>query len=422
MGNWQGVGMGACYVFEPNSSVDRVDVDGRGKKASCFVRELSDEATSVASTDEPVPVVEAQPAAHRSVAAAHPRQAPCAPVPTLLNGQPAAVPAHLAKPWPAPNHPGFGAPSFVAAPGFALQGYFAAPAGAVPLAQEPPRLVAVPTHVQAAGSTCQAFLLPPAAPSKVKEQESDYLDKFPLGQNTCDPETNAVPLVSLGCYCGPKLSFQKMGRGSETLPFDWLRSTIDGLLHFIRTDFSGFFDFVTEQKVPGVQAMTMYRSPIHSFWHDDPTDPSMHERYHRRFARFKAIDARSGPVLFTRVAVSTEELMKIPELLGELVQRCGDGVRLLVILNFQERISGPAFVEGLPNLMLYFLSSEVHRRESTAFGLPYVEPVRHGLDWAVGRPLQAHRFPHVQAARAAGDESYWGYNGLGGLKAFEGLA
>ena len=32
-----------------------VDVDGRGKKASCFVRELSDEATSVASTDEPVP-------------------------------------------------------------------------------------------------------------------------------------------------------------------------------------------------------------------------------------------------------------------------------------------------------------------------------------------------------------------------------
>ena len=29
----------------------------------------------------------------------------------------------------------------------------------------------------------------------------------------------AVQLVSLGSYCGPKLSFQKMGRGAATLPF-----------------------------------------------------------------------------------------------------------------------------------------------------------------------------------------------------------
>lgn len=99
-------------------------------------------------------------------------------------------------------------------------------------------------------------------------------------------------------------------------------------------------------------------------------------RYHRRFARFKAIDARSKPVLFVRVAVCSDELALAPELLGELQGRFGKQTHLLVVINFQEKTNGPAFIKGSPNLLLFYLTSEVHRKESTSFGQPYVEPVK----------------------------------------------
>ena len=69
-------------------------------------------------------------------------------------------------------------------------------------------------------------------------QESDLMDALPNGQSRVDAETQDIMLVSLGCYCGPplgllgervvkwvrKLSFKNIGRGAETLPFDWMRT------------------------------------------------------------------------------------------------------------------------------------------------------------------------------------------------------
>lgn len=48
-------------------------------------------------------------------------------------------------------------------------------------------------------------------------QESDLLEN--LGAKYSSTEED-VQLVSLGSYCGPKLSFQKMGKGAATLPFE----------------------------------------------------------------------------------------------------------------------------------------------------------------------------------------------------------
>lgn len=48
-------------------------------------------------------------------------------------------------------------------------------------------------------------------------QESDLLEN--LGAKYSSTEED-VQLVSLGSYCGPKLSFQKMSKGAATLPFE----------------------------------------------------------------------------------------------------------------------------------------------------------------------------------------------------------
>lgn len=253
-----------------------------------------------------------------------------------------------------------------------------------------------------------------------KEQESDLMEKLAQGPNMCDELTNSVRLVSLGCYCGPKLSFQKMGRGAETLPFDWMRTRLDGLFHFMRSDFDGFFNFVTQLPVPGTDGgMVAYRAPLHSFWHDDPRDASMHERYGRRIARFQNIDASSSAVLFVRVAGDTSEVRRAPELLHELESRFGAQAHLLLVLNFQEGTTGPALIQEHGNLMVNLLDAKAHMRGSSCFGHPYVDPVLTALNWVVGRETDARMYATLQEVEQLATPTDWGERGLGGLQAFE---
>jgi len=252
-------------------------------------------------------------------------------------------------------------------------------------------------------------------PVKDTRQESDLLEDITPGKNCGDELTNAVQLVSLGCYCGPKLTFQQIGRGAETLPFDWIRTRPDGILHFLRNDFAGFFEFRSKVDVPGC-SMTCFRGPLHSFWHDDPTEPSMREKYTRRIDRLMSIRADEKPVLFVRAAGHNDELLRASELMGELERTFGKQSRLLLILDFQKDPHGPFTVTGIPNLLLYLFCREAH--DTSGMG-PYRDAVLCGLDWAVGRPVAQGSFPSMEAAMQVTQPTRFGDTGLGGLPAFE---
>lgn len=255
-------------------------------------------------------------------------------------------------------------------------------------------------------------------------QESDMMDQLPDGERKQDELTHNVMLVSLGCFCGPKLSFKNIGRGAETLPFDWMRTRHEGLMHFLSnswdetTSYNDFFNFAAKKVVPGCN-MTTYRSYYHSFWHDDPTDPGMHERYIRRIKRFNSIDAGSKPVLFVRTIPDTEELRHVPELLARLIERHGKLAYLLLIIDFQRTASGAALVEGHPNLMFYYLAGSSHVDSEGLPAPPYGKPVNLALDWIVGRPIDAMQFVSIEKIIECADPTDWGLNGLGGLFAFE---
>ncbi|CAJ1395978.1 unnamed protein product [Effrenium voratum] len=255
-------------------------------------------------------------------------------------------------------------------------------------------------------------------------QESDLMDALPDGKSRVDQETEGIMLVSLGCFCGPKLSFKNIGRGAETLPFDWMRTRHEGLVHFLqngwdeRTNFNGFFEFTSKKVVPGCQ-MTTYRDYFHSFWHDDPTDPGMHERYKRRIKRFNSIDARSEAVLFVRTIPSTSELDQVPELLNLLMKRHGPQSILLLIIDFQHTVSGAAVVQGMDNIMVHFLAGSKHVNQEGLPAPPYGEAVNLALDWIVGRPVSVMQFDSWERIIRCADATDWGLGGLGGLYAFE---
>jgi len=249
-------------------------------------------------------------------------------------------------------------------------------------------------------------------------QESDLMDRLPdgAGAGVVDVGTEHIRLVSLGNDCGPKLSFKHLGRGAETLPFDWSRSRMEGLFHFMRNDFDGFFSFVTKEPVPGIDRMVCYRDYLHSFWHDDPRDPGMQERYCRRIDRFHAIDAERQMVLFVRAVMLTSELSQAEELLAELIARFGRQAHLLIVLSQQTLARGAGVVQAASNLMVNFLEPGAHNSDGFAV---YAEPVRVALDWMVGRPVDAMVFPDMAHVQGVATEMQHGLDGLGGLPGFE---
>jgi len=250
------------------------------------------------------------------------------------------------------------------------------------------------------------------------------MDQLPTGKATSDAATDHIMLVSLGCFCGPKLSFKNIGRGAETLPFDWMRTRHKGLVHFLENDwdessnYNDFFEFTTKKVVPGCN-MTTYRSFYHSFWHDDPTDPGMLSRYIRRIKRFNEIDADSKPVLFVRTIPTTDELKDVPELLELLIKRHGKQAYLLLIVDFQNTAQGAALVDGVSNLMVHYLGGSAHVDKEGLPAPPYGGPVKLAMDWIAGRQVSAMHFVSMEKIIECADPTEWGLNGLGGLYAFE---
>lgn len=249
------------------------------------------------------------------------------------------------------------------------------------------------------------------------EQESERLERLAKGQfadRLSGSGTDHVRLVSLGCMCSPKLSFQRLGRGAETLPFDWTRTSLRGILHFMRSGFDDFFDYVTVQ--PGCGNMTMYRSQYHSFWHDNPDDPNMREKYMRRIERFQNIDASSQPVLFVRAVASTDELADAEEFVQELHVRFGELAYLLLIIDFQYKQQGLALVNSVRgNLLLYHHRAE-DREPSVA---PYMKPIEEALLWVVGSNSSVTQFVDMGEAIDRTDKTDWGCIAHGGQRSFE---
>jgi hypothetical protein len=240
--------------------------------------------------------------------------------------------------------------------------------------------------------------------------------EFSSGGFSQEVSKDTIQLVSLGCACGPKLSFKEMGRGAETLPFDWITSTSDGVLGFLKSGFHGFFDFErkVEKDVGGIN-ITAFRSKHHGFWHDDPTLDETHEKYHRRFARMLSIDAHKQPVLFVRLAATSEEIRTVDQFLFQLTSQFGPRAYLLLIIDCQgANACRPCLVKGLDNLLIHYLEGGSGIKK-------FCDPVDNALDWVANKQSQYTQVQDLAAALNLAKPVTPGYYGMGGMPAFEGV-
>jgi len=246
---------------------------------------------------------------------------------------------------------------------------------------------------------CSNYTLPAHAFSAPVVQHTSVPHAAPTTKDATLAPAAGLRLVSLGGGCGVRSAFDKLGKSGPTLPFDWIRTSADGVLHFLRTGFMGFFNFTGPE--PSLTPDKIIRGDhYHSFVHDDPTDGKTQDKYRRRIERLNQINATSAPVLFVRNLQATQDVERIDELLQELLTRFGACARLLVVIDCQKRMQGPALVEDRPNLLVYFTATP---EGMNGIGEHYVRPVQCGIDWVEGRHISAQRLPSVSSIAAQVD-------------------
>jgi len=224
-------------------------------------------------------------------------------------------------------------------------------------------------------------------------------------------------LVSLGSSCSTKLAFEELGRGQETLPFDWMCTSIEGIINFLINDFQGFFDFNNvESSQIGPTQFTVYRSNTHSWWHDDPRDPAVREKFTRRVRRLREMQAVNRPILFVRHAATTDEIPMVGMLMQALLQRFGRESRLLFLVSAQDAAAqGPYLVDGMPNLLLFL--TPIANGKAT-----FCAPVSAALNWISnsGQLPNCRRLQSLSAIPGL-KPAHQGMFGMGGLEAFDNI-
>lgn len=239
----------------------------------------------------------------------------------------------------------------------AVQKVAAAPVRAAPVVAAPPP--PVPAELpQAAAPAWDAHLEgEPAGGDPAAAQTMIAARRSALGisGDGATKVLEGVEFVSLGCFCACSNALQLLGVRRHSYPFDWVRSSLDGIVHCID---SGFEDFLTYSTYSMQGAYVVFGGTRWggSFWHHNVEVPATSAEMTRRAQRFFGRgEVQPGqPRLFVRVVNSTRELEDASRLRAALARALPEAmVFLLLVVDLQSR-AGPMAVRGPEGHGIFF--------------------------------------------------------------------
>lgn len=181
-------------------------------------------------------------------------------------------------------------------------------------------------------------------------------DKVPI------QEALGVSCVSLGSWCGVGQCLRGLQLRDTAFPFDWMRVSTEGVIHFLETKFEDFLQYDSTKDFPwdphhGGKA---YCGAYHSFWHDDLSKTEESEKYKRRIERF--FQNPSEKLVFIRACNDSADVIKAKELLAAL-QRAFPGKHIWLLLIVDSQSSAGSYVaEGTNGRLLVHLTDKRHLR------------------------------------------------------------
>lgn len=168
-----------------------------------------------------------------------------------------------------------------------------------------------------------------------------------------------VRLVSLGSWCGVKTALRNLDLDGPSLPFDWMRSSIESVNDSLETEFQNFLAWERVQESPYKEHATpygrIYLAHRHSFWHDNLEELEDREKIRRRIERFLHLgrSADDGErLLFIRSLNTTRELREASVLMSLLAQRFGAQRTWLLLLVDAQRCEQRFVFRDAPQLIV----------------------------------------------------------------------
>jgi hypothetical protein len=158
-----------------------------------------------------------------------------------------------------------------------------------------------------------------------------------------------VRWVALGGWCGPSLALSKLGlvQPQDTLPYDMVRCTMDGLVHFTQRGFDGFLPTpadvpaahslaagggapaatVAEMPMDPVSIWLLFRGQHTCFTHFDLNTAAVRATFEERFERWHELMRVGGRVTFLRttIAENPEDEARAVEALQEALDAASGG-------------------------------------------------------------------------------------------------
>lgn len=169
---------------------------------------------------------------------------------------------------------------------------------------------------------------------------------------------DSVEFVSLGCFCAVSHCLQLLGLKQNSYPFDWVRSTIEGIMHCLEMQFEDFLTYSTYE-VKGQYIVFGGTRWGGSFWHHNLEVPLTKTDMERRVSRFcgtSSVPAQKSR-FFVRVVNSSREVTAAPRLreaLRKTLPEAGE-IFLLIIVDLQSS-PGPLVIPGADGHGLLFYS------------------------------------------------------------------
>jgi hypothetical protein len=105
----------------------------------------------------------------------------------------------------------------------------------------------------------------------------------------------SIEFISIGGWCGTKISLNQNGYLSPSFPFDYVRSSILGVIDCFENDFLNYFPKDNVKNING-----FYSSLVCEFQHEDITCIDKINSFNRKIARFKKILNENKPICFLR--------------------------------------------------------------------------------------------------------------------------
>lgn len=120
--------------------------------------------------------------------------------------------------------------------------------------------------------------------------------------------------ISLGGWCGPTKAIREASLDPRAYPFDYIRTTFEGVCKCLKYDFKDFFPkkpWISEN----IKGPNVYRGEYTSFWHHDITKPETIEAFKRRIKRFVDLLSKTRKtVVFIRVVVDVDPLKEFSQM------------------------------------------------------------------------------------------------------------